>query len=175
MVGNAVVNKKSEAKEVEYTRIEHEDYKRLQEVTTGRFLLSTNGLNSLFETGIFTEIRFDCYKPYHRRRLHLKTKGSFVLEWLLRRRTKTPVPASCGTFSTLEGDNSYIGGDCRRWRDRKWWNHDIYSLPMIADDDRTGNHYWLSLNYNTYQALWCDDYTRNPMFNNIGNWSIYIR
>ena len=84
MVGSAVVAKESEAEGVHYKTIRSDDYTMLQNVTTGKFLLSTNGLNSLYNDRNFnfTEVRMECIKPYHGRRLHLKTNGSEVRQRL---------------------------------------------------------------------------------------------
>ena len=78
MVGNAVVNREEEAKEVDMYKIGSSDCTQLAKVKSGRFLLSTRGLSALYDKydhyGLwFSEIRFDCRKSYHKRRVHLKT------------------------------------------------------------------------------------------------------
>ena len=144
MVGNAVVHKESEAKEVDYHTIVRDDYSQLQKVTSGRFLLSTKGLNSLYDVTPFTEVRYSCNKVYHGRRLHLKTVGDDVVQWLLKRRSKSPKPASCGGYQRLVNDTSFIGAQCGKWYGGKWSQQYLYDRPMAARDDGTVLVYYVS-------------------------------
>ena len=73
MVGNAVVKREEEAIEVGWEKIRSDEYSELAKVTSGQYLLSTKGLNTLYDLQPFTEIRFDCHKLSHGLRVHLKT------------------------------------------------------------------------------------------------------
>ena len=175
MVGSAIVKQDYDAEDFDYRKIQSNDYTQLNKVTTGKYLLSTKGLNSLYDENPFTEVRFDCKKPYHKRRLHLKTNTTDVLLWLLQRRSEDPKPPSCNTFTTLEGDNSYLGGDCQRWYRGKWGEHEVYHLPIWGFTFHPPLAYDLSLNYTKFNALLCDDGKGHQNFRNIGYWSYYVR
>ena len=174
-VGNAVVEKESEAGEVDFYGIRSDDYTELSKVSGGRFLLARGALNKFYHAKLFTEIRFDCRKPYHGRRVNIKTVGDDVIQWLLWRRSFKPQPRACNTWSKLESDNSFIGGDCRRWANGVWRGRPMFYFPVYAHDDESGLGYWITLDYNAKKALFCDDSTQHSHFNNVGSWSFYIR
>ena len=179
MVGRAVVDKEEDAYLLDYKSIRQDDFTTLHQVTTGRYLLSVKGLGALYDKSAFSEIRFDCKKRSHGRRLHLKTKGSEILMWLLKRRSENPRPPSCGSYSRLDGDTSIIGGDCRKWW--KWGHHawndqEIYNLPMQWIDKRVNWYCYIGLNYKDYSHLYCDDDESNPgQFSDKGEWQFFIR
>ena len=179
MVGRAVVDKEEDANLFDYKSIRQDDFTTLHQVTTGRYLLSVKGLGALYDKSAFSEIRFDCKKRSHGRRLHLKTKGSEILMWLLKRRRAFPPPPSCGSYTRLDGDTSMIGRDCRKWlaNAHQTWNfQEIYSLPMRAVDKSRNYHYIIGLNYKLYYHLYCDDYQWNSgKFSHRGEWQFFIR
>ena len=147
MVGNAMIRENKEAKGFDVEAISHDDYAYLGKVVSGRFLLSTKGLQSLFKSQPFREIRFYCHKDYHNRRLHLKTNGTEVVDWLIKRKSWSPKPRACGSFSRLTNDTSYLGGSCMRWDSSVWNNNDIYDAAMWAWDIGSDLYYTTSLDY----------------------------
>ena len=169
MVGNAIVKRDEEAKEVEWHKISKDDYTQVGKVVNGRHLLSRTGLRSLFKLHPFTEIRFYCHKKYHGRKLHLKTVGSDVVDWLIHRRGFPPI--SCGSYHRLPTDTSIIGEDCHRWWENRWCNSNIYQIPIGADDG--SGSYLISLDS---LGLSCDDYwtSYHPGIN-VGEWRWYVR
>ena len=175
MVGNAVVKTNEEAKKFDFTAIQSDDYNRLANVKSGRFLLSTHGLNSLYNLSTFKEIRLSCFKTYHSRRVNIITVGDSVVQWLLQRSSLTPKPHSCSSFIQLPNDNSFIADDCRRWSNGTWNNNVLYYFPIAAQHGR-GRSYFFSLDYNFYtNHLFCDDWSNHPYFSNAGEWTFYVR
>ena len=176
MVGRAVVEREVDAKLVDWKTIRQDEYSSVHQVTTGRYLLSVIGIQSLYDKSPFSEIRFDCEKPSHGRRLNIKTNGREILMWLLHRRSISPRPRSCGSFRRLNGDTSIIGGDCRKWDSigGQVWNYqEIYKMPISATDEH--KHY-IGLDYSTWPHLYCDDDETNPgKFSDIGKWEFFVR
>ena len=177
MVGRAVVDKEEDANLFDYKSIRQDDFTTLHQVTKGRYLLSVRGLGSLYDRSAFSEIRFDCKKASHGRRLHLKTKGSEILMWLLKRRSEFPLPPSCGSYSRLDGDTSITGADCRKWRSgghHAWNFQEIYGLPMTAEDESLNKHL-TGLCYKKLSHLYCDDDDYDGNFSDKGEWQFFIR
>ena len=175
MVGGATVAKEEEVKEVDYTKIQSNDYTKLAKVTGGRFLLSTDGLNKLSTMYPFQELRFKCSKAWHDRHVDLKTtttkEGIWARDWLLHRRSSSPRPPSCGSFTRLPNDSSFLGAHCERWDgDGIWDSNNLYWAPMRAVQG--GVWYWMGLNLYSF----CDDHSyRMRQYSSIGKWSYFIR
>ena len=125
MIGHATVKKESEADEVDYEKIQSDDFTKLSKVVGGRYLLSINGLNQLSTVYNFSQIRIRCSKPYHGRTVDIKTTttsdGIWAGDWLLHRRTQSPQPPSSGSYARLPEDTSYLGAHCGKWLDGVWW------------------------------------------------------
>ena len=175
MVGHATVEKESEKREVDYQKIQSDDFTKLSKVVGGRYLLSTVGLNQLSSVYEFAQIRIQCSKPYHRRTLDIMTttnsKGRWARDWLLGRRSAEPQPPSCGSYERLAQDTSYLGNHCNMWLDETWWNNMVYFDPMEA---YVGGVSYVGVNLYGGDDF-CDDNSNHPHFNNVGQWSFYVR
>ena len=138
MVGHATIEKESESREVSFGQIHSNDYSRLSTVLGGRYLLSTNGINQLSTMYNFTQIRIRCTKPYHRRTLDIMTtttsKGTWARDYLLQRRSRLPLPPSCGSYERLPQDTSYLGAHCEEWVKGAWKYNELYYNPMYAQN-----------------------------------------
>ena len=173
MIGSAVVTKNSHADHFTYDRIRSDDYTLLKRVITGKYVLSMNGINRLYDAAPFHEIRFDCRKKHHKRRVNLRTMGEHAVRWLLKRRSYSDRPGSCGTFTPLENDTSIIGHNCKYWYSKSWSSQHLYGDTIRAADET--NNYFVSLYYDGYSQLYCDDHRDDADFDNVGSWFYYIR
>ena len=177
MVGHATVEKESERYEVDYEKIQSDDFTKLSKVVDGRYLLSINGsgLNQLSTVYEFSQIRFRCNKPYHGRTLDIKTTttsdGIWARDWLLHRRTYSPRPPSCGSYARLPEDTSYLGANCQKWNRGLWYVQHLYDYPMFARVE--GLEYYVNLEGG--RSDYCDDNHQHPHYSTIGHWSYYVR
>jgi len=177
MIGHAVVKREWEAREFHgYEKIQSDEYSELAKATSGRYVLSTEGLNSLYDLQPFTQIRFYCHKPYHGRTLDIKTTSKELVPWLLQR-TSWPQPASCGSYLRLNNDTSYLASHCESWQNKKWNLNNMYDSPFYhssySGSHGFGLHYY-PLTFDT--SCSCDDYwAYNPHYSEVGEWAWYVR
>jgi len=137
-------------------------------------LLSIDGLNQLSTVYNFSQIRISCSKPWHGRTLDIKTtttsEGTWARDWLLQRKTKSSRPPSCGSYARLPEDTSYIGANCHKWYQGKWWINQLYDDPLGAHDGDV----WYGLDLHDGRD-WCDDDCIHPHFSSVGQWSFFVR
>ena len=130
----------------------------------------------------FTQFRFKCEKNRTTRALHIKTKqnalGFAVVDNFIG--ASATLPASCGSFEVLDGDNSTLGRDCEKWNvdTGTWltshheWNPGLFSHPMwisgIAHWNVAVNGIW-----GVERRFECDDYKRQITAGDI--WEVYVR
>ena len=74
-MGRAVVKTDASATEVHYQKLLSDDISKLHQVETN-FLLGTKGLNTLRKYISFSQLRFQCHKPYHGRKLDIYTRDN---------------------------------------------------------------------------------------------------
>ena len=80
-------------------------------------------------------------------------------------------PASCGSYVRMENDNSYLAGDCKKWKNGKWGIHN-------AKENRLYNH--VAYVYGTRRWLLsppsvfeCDDLLVGVTTGDF--WKVYVR
>jgi len=171
MFGHATIETEDERHDVDYRRIQSSDITQLSNVTAGRFLLSTQGLNKLFP---FQELRIKCSKAYHGRTVDIKTAknkiGRWVVERFLHKQMPVLQPPSCGSFTALATDSSFIGGHCDKWTGGRWFFDNLYEYPMYAAGEKL--LYTISLLAGRAE---CDDNIYHPHYTSVGQWSYFVR
>ena len=84
-------------------------------------VLTKTAMNELRTHLSFTQLRFHSSKN-NGRTFHVTTvannNGEAVVQYLSGQRNGKP--SSCGSYVRMENDNSYLAGDCKRWKNEKW-------------------------------------------------------
>eukprot|EP00112_Aurelia_sp_Birch-Aquarium-sp1_P023791 Seg7233.1 transcript_id=Seg7233.1/GoldUCD/mRNA.D3Y31 product=Intelectin-1 protein_id=Seg7233.1/GoldUCD/D3Y31 len=98
-----------------------------------KYGMKSTALAELHKVTGFTQLRFRCKKSSGKA-LHIKTKenslGSAVVNRLIG--TTSSFPASCGSFETIDGDNSNLGRNCEKWnKNQGSW---LLSDPLVKAD-----------------------------------------
>ena len=86
-------------------------------ITSDQMVLTKTAMNELRTHLSFTLLRFYCSKN-NGHTIHLTTAANSIGEAVVQYFTgQTDVqPASCGSYVRMENDNSYLGGDCKKWK-----------------------------------------------------------
>ena len=141
-------------------------------ITSDQMVLTKTAMNELRTHLSFTQLRFHCFKKYGRT-FHVttvaNTTGEAVVQYFS---GQTDVqPASCGSYVRMENDNSYLGGDCKKWKNGKWGIHK-------AKENRLYNH--VAYVYGTRRWLLsppsvfeCDDLLVGVTTGDF--WKVYVR
>ena len=165
MTGNITLQDESSKVSVYNTYIENPSLTipRLNEVTTGKFMLTPKEMRNLLNVSGYTEIRIRCFKPAHNRTIDSVVYGESTINKFI---TETQLNGMCSKIRFLVDDNSmlksFYEADCNNLRMRNkdvYWNHFVYKAPshIILDKWR-----WE-----------CDD---NKHTNDLrGNWMFFIR
>ena len=97
-------------------------------------VLTKTALNELRTHLSFTQLRFYCSKN-NGRTIHVTTAANSIGEAVVQYFSgqTDAQPASCGSYVRMENDNSYLGGDCKKWKNGKWGIHN-------ANENRLYNH-----------------------------------
>ena len=138
-------------------------------ISSDQMVLTTNAMNELRTQMFFTQLRFYCSKKQGRT-FHVTTaansSGEAVVQYFS---GQTDVqPASCGSFVTMENDNSKLAGDCRMWVNSKWGGNDLYHQPIIV----YGAYHWrLTPPFDGRND--CDDYGVGVSSGDF--WKVFVR
>ena len=103
-------------------------------ITSDQMVLTKTALNELRTHLSFTQLRFYCSKN-NGRTIHVTTAANSIGEAVVQYFSgqTDSQPASCGSYVRMENDNSYLGGDCKKWKNGKWGIHN-------ANENRLYNH-----------------------------------
>lgn len=162
-------------------QINSDNISLLNDVSTGRFLLTVSGLGELRKFINFTQFRFYCHKPGHNRTIHIATtndiNGKKVVDYFSGV-NGTP-PSSCHSYERLPDDTSYVTSNCAEWNLQLWSDGDV------ATNEKLYNHpIWIENKYhvNLFQnRLECDDSIFEPTstdpspFSSLGTWRFFVR
>ncbi|XP_066926228.1 uncharacterized protein [Clytia hemisphaerica] len=106
---------------------------RLNEVTTGKFMLTPTEMQTLLNESGYTEIRIRCSKPVHNRTIDAVVYGESTIHLFI---TETQLNGMCSKIRFLDGDNSQLSSfyksNCNKLRMRNneiYWNHFVYRAP----------------------------------------------
>ncbi|XP_057309867.1 uncharacterized protein LOC130647878 [Hydractinia symbiolongicarpus] len=148
----------------------------LNDVSTGRFLLTVSGLGALRKFINFTQLRFYCHKPWHNRTIHIATTNDFngkkVVDYFSG--VTETLPPSCHSYEILPDDTSYIASQCMNWALQQW-------STSHKDNNKLNNHFiWIRNHHhvNLYdERLECDDYYKRDkaQYNSSGEWRFFVR
>ena len=155
-------------------------FRGISNYKNNNMVLATNALNELRTHLSFTQLRFHCRKQQGRT-FHVTTiadsTGEAVVQYFSRQ--TDVMPYSCGSYARLEGDNSYLVGDCANWGiehgDYKVgkWSHEgmreFYEFPAFISP----SYHWAS---NPVWPRWeCDDFDDGSFVSPGDFWKIYVR
>jgi len=140
-------------------------------INSDQMFLTKTAINELRTHLSFTQLRFYCSKQQGRT-FHVITaansSGEAVVQYFS---GQTDVqPASCGSFVTMENDNSKLAGGCEKWNNGVW--------GASRDQDRLYNHaayvnganHWLLYPGGRWE---CDDF--NVGVSSGDFWKVFVR
>ena len=152
-------------------------YRGVSNYSNNKMMLHIDAMNQLRAHLAYTQLRFHCSKPQGRT-FHVTTaansSGEAVVQFFS---GQTDIfPKACGSFTRLEGDNSYLASDCSRWGKEKdvyevnKWGHEgmraLNEFPAFI----LAKYHWST---NPVWPRWeCDDFKYDPL---IGDWKIFVR
>ena len=170
MVGSDIVEKDSDAAAADYRKLLSDNAYEISRVSSGRFLLSPKGMETLKKFTNFQQIRFRCSKPQsHSRVVDIATSknstGLWAVDYLLEKRNDKP-PA-CGSYVQMPDDSSNFGKSCSQWYQGKWRNDNMYVHPFYINIGSKHNHFFIL----TGSDMHCDDTSTSK----VGKWSFYVR
>ena len=139
-------------------------------------VLTKTAMNELRALLSFTQLRFHCSKNIGRT-FHVTTADNSAGEAVVQYFSgQTDVqPASCGSYFTMENDNSRLAGACQNWALAKW-GHAPFDEERLYDHPAWVLHlYHWALNHPRGQAKrWeCDDHLAGVTTGDF--WKIYVR
>ena len=152
-------------------------YRKVDSYQSNNLVLANAAIDDLRKHLPFTQMRFYCSK-IGGRAFHVVTvtnsTGEAVIQYFTGQ-TETK-PASCGSFKRLEGDNSYLSGQCTKWGSEndkgfvgKWgfqWERELYNHPVMIH----GKYHWVTYIENRWE---CDDYQVPASVGDF--WKIFVR
>ena len=148
-----------------------------ENIGNNKSLLDISVIKQLQVITQFKQLRFECYKPSHNRKVDIATldnaKGHAVVNFFLFQNA-TP-PLACGSYKTLPNDNSKLGAVCSSWYGQTWartgtqaTSQQLYELPFFV----SGKHSFMVGN-NKHGKIWrCDDFAGT---NGPAEWKYYFR
>ena len=150
-------------------------------ITSDQMVLTKTAMNELRTHMSFTQLRFHCTKKYGRT-FHVTTAANSTGEAAVQYFSGlTDIqPVSCGSYVTMENDNSRLAGVCQKWglesgsyKVAKWGagfdQTRLYNQPAFVF-----NLYHWQLNRRGPAKRWeCDDYLVGVTTGDF--WKIYVR
>ena len=96
-------------------------YRGVGSCHNNKTFLTKSAMNELWTHLSFTQLRFHCSKQQGRT-FHVTTvansTGEAVVQYFSGQTDDRPV--ACGSFFSMENDNSRLAGACCKWQNRKW-------------------------------------------------------
>lgn len=145
----------------------------LSKIGQKNFLLDPLSVPLLQEKTGFTQLRYKCYKQYHKYTIDIATKpdasGKVVVDYLLSRTDTRPL--ACGTFTAFGRDNSRLSANCGEWKDGRWGrsgegaNRIYFSMAYVPST------YHFIIPLTSSNAYFCDDMGQSK----VGSWKFYFR
>ena len=170
LIGNANVRTESDAPNYTQSKILSKSIASLQNVTSGRVLLSETDVHSLRSIMNFSQIRVYCHKPSVGRTFHIMTRanstGYAVVDYVSLKTNGQPL--SCGSFTALSDDTSILSRNCL-----KFSNYNCPSCNKLYDHFcfiGLKNHVIFRDNRKE-----CDDFPQNDKTGIVGTWKYFVR
>ena len=138
-------------------------------ITSDQMVLNKTAMNELRTHLSFTQLRFHCSKK-NGRTFHVTTvadsTGEAVVQYFSGQTNDSP--PSCGSYVRMENDNSYLGGNCEKWKKNKWAVQGRLNRPVAFSDDT--RRWRLNLHSTVFD---CDDHSVGVTAGDF--WKIYVR
>ena len=143
------------------------NYQQISEFSNNSLAIASTALGNLREKMNFTQLRFLCRKKIPGRTFHIVTKRNILGELAVKFFTAliNSIPKACGSFSSMEDDNSIMAKNCSKWGyESGKFQIDKWSFEPVLVNERLVNHVsfieenvvWL---INQIHSRWeCDDY-----------------
>ena len=164
------------------------NYRQISEFSNKSLAISSTALGNLREKMNFTQLRFLCRKKIPGRTFHIVTKRNILGELAVKFFTAriNSIPKACGSFSSMEDDNSIMAKNCAKWGyESRKYQIDKWSLESTQVNHRLVDHasfigsetHWII----NLDGRWeCDDYKRTTgavkYAISAGDfWKIYVR
>ena len=154
-------------------------YRGISNYNNNKTILTTNAMNGLVTHSPFTQMRFHCRKQQGRT-FHVTTLTDSAGEAVVRYFSgQTDVqPDACGSFVTMEDDNSILSGECNFWGKEnnvayvgKWGHGEdqdrLFSFPIF----RHASRYWVL--WPDGSRVRCDDLSNAISPGDF--WKIFVR
>ena len=141
----------------------------LEGVKSGAYALSEGVLQDLYNKNYFSEVRMECYKPYHGRRVHLAFFSTLSVSRLINPVQLLRQNICPGTdFRILSSDTGIIGKAC--------FTQAVYQgRPALYNHAMYVSHRYHVQIYSAIR-MECDDYyLYNDRFSPVGVWRYYVR
>ncbi|KAL9956995.1 hypothetical protein ACROYT_G038569 [Oculina patagonica] len=156
-------------------------YRGISNYDNNNMVLATSALNELRKHLLFTQLRFHCNKQNNQRTFHVTTvansAGEAVVQYFSRQ--TDDMPYACGSYATLEGDNSVLARACSAWGidgNNVWhvgkWSHEgmreLFEYPAFI---YASNHWTTNPGWGRWE---CDDHFSVSALPG-DFWKIYVR
>ncbi|KAL9956993.1 hypothetical protein ACROYT_G038567 [Oculina patagonica] len=156
-------------------------YRGISNYNNSNMVLATIAMNELRKHLSYTQLRFHCNKQNTPRTFHVTTvadsAGEAVVQYFSRQ--TDAIPYACGSYATLEGDNSVLAGDCSAWGtdgNGVWyvgkWSHEgmreLFKYPAFI---YASNHWTTNPGWGRWE---CDDLSSVSALPG-DFWKIYVR
>ena len=179
-----IANLQSDGELIELTSIIKKSPTLLGNNTTQNYALNYQGLKILKDEINATQFRVYCQKENVNRTVHVATKdnrnGSKVFGFFTgvpTTNSSADLPAACGSYDILSGDNSKLSANCSQWNWKKgtWGNNNyweqesrIYSHTLFI-----GNKHYVVVTGKDNLHLCDDGHSNNKTY--AGVWKYFIR
>ena len=93
------------------------NYRKISEFSNNNLAIASTSLGNLREKMNFSQLRFLCRKKIPGRTFHIMSKRNILGELAVKFFTAliNSIPKACGSFSSMEDDNSIMAKNCSKW------------------------------------------------------------
>ena len=154
------------------------NYQEIRNYSNNRTAISRSAMNDLRRRLTFTQLRFHCSKQ-QRRTFHVITAanstGEAVVQYFSGQTDDRP--KACGSFVTMEDDNSQLASSCHLWGNNDTWGtesnkfrHQMYRHATYISQGYNAN--WVIFPSSDGKKQ-CDDDTNDVSTGDF--WKIFVR
>ena len=158
-------------------------YRGISDYHSNKMVIATSAMKELYEDLNFQQIRFHCRKKSVGRTFHVvtaaKSSGNAVVQYFSG--LTDDLPESCGSYVRMEGDNSKLARQCKKWGSkdlpRKWSNNRV---KRNKAGKRLYDHtayvfykYHWNFNMQNNRPFECDDLNKRQSSGDF--WKVFVR
>lgn len=176
LVSNVVIDESSSSPQLSLETT----YRGISNYNNNKTFLTTSAMHELRTHLAFTQLRFYCSKRQGPHTFHVITVtdsiGKAVVEYFSGQTDVQPV--ACGSFVTMENDNSRLAGQCHLWgkengvlRVGKWGHGEDQDRLFRYAIFNHANYYWLFLPDGS--KVRCDDLSNAVSSGDF--WKVFVR